>query len=45
MVPPKTEYSLTELGKTFVSIVKSLCKWGEDYFKCNYSIIIKRNIL
>ncbi|OBR94351.1 MULTISPECIES: helix-turn-helix domain-containing protein [Clostridium] len=35
VVPPKTEYSLTELGKTFVPIVKSLCKWGEDYFQLN----------
>ena len=28
VVPPKTEYSLTELGKTLVPIVVSLCKWG-----------------
>ena len=32
VVPPKTEYSLTELGKTLVPIVVSLCKWGEYYF-------------
>lgn len=35
VIPPKTEYSLTELGNTFVPIVKSLCKWGEDYFRLN----------
>lgn len=32
VVPPKTEYSLTELGETLVPIVMSLCKWGEYYF-------------
>ncbi|MBQ8919600.1 MAG: helix-turn-helix transcriptional regulator [Acidaminococcaceae bacterium] len=32
VVPPKTEYSLTELGETLVPIVVSLCKWGEYYF-------------
>ena len=32
VVPPKTEYSLTELGSTLVPIVESLCKWGEYYF-------------
>lgn len=33
VVPPKTEYSLTELGKTLVPIIQSLCDWGENYFK------------
>ena len=33
VVPPKTEYSLTEMGETLVPIVESLCKWGENYFK------------
>lgn len=33
VVPPKTEYSLTDLGNTLVPIVRSLCAWGEDYFK------------
>lgn len=32
VVPPKTEYSLTELGKSLVPIVQSLCSWGEHYF-------------
>lgn len=32
VVPPKTEYSLTELGKTLVPIIKALCDWGERYF-------------
>ncbi len=33
VVPPKTEYSLTEVGKTLVPIVEALCKWGEHYFE------------
>lgn len=33
VVPPKTEYSLSDLGQTLVPIVESLCKWGENYFK------------
>ena len=33
VVPPKTEYSLTEMGETLVPIVEALCKWGEHYFE------------
>lgn len=33
VVPPKTEYSLTELGKSLVPIIKELCRWGEEYFE------------
>ena len=33
VVPPKTEYSLTELGKTLVPIVEALCKSGEHNFE------------
>ena len=32
VVPPKTEYSLTEYGKTLIPIVQALCSWGEDLF-------------
>lgn len=33
VVPPKTEYSLTELGCTLVPIIKELRKWSEDYYR------------
>ncbi len=33
VVPPKTEYALTELGRTIVPIILALCDWGEAYFK------------
>ena len=32
VVPPKTEYFLSDLGKTLVPIVEALCGWGENYF-------------
>jgi DNA-binding HxlR family transcriptional regulator len=30
-VPPKVEYSLTELGESLKPIHDVLLKWGEDY--------------
>lgn len=33
VVPPRTEYRLTELGKTLVPIVLAMSDWGHEYFK------------
>jgi DNA-binding HxlR family transcriptional regulator len=30
-IPPKVEYSLTELGKTVLPVLDALCKWGNEY--------------
>ena len=30
VIPPKVEYSLTEFGKSFKPVLKSLCKWSSD---------------
>ena len=30
-VPPRVEYSLTELGKSLKPILESLGRWGEEY--------------
>ncbi|WP_319470237.1 helix-turn-helix domain-containing protein [uncultured Pseudodesulfovibrio sp.] len=30
-VPPKVEYSLTEMGKSVMPVVESLCQWGKSY--------------
>ncbi|MDR6806526.1 DNA-binding HxlR family transcriptional regulator [Dyadobacter sp. BE34] len=29
--PPRVEYKLTEIGKSLIPIMDSLCAWGEDY--------------
>lgn len=33
VIPPKTEYSLTELGKSLIPIILALENWGDEYFK------------
>lgn len=30
-VPPKVEYSLTPLAKSFIPILASMCEWGKKY--------------
>jgi DNA-binding HxlR family transcriptional regulator len=30
-VPPKVEYSLTELGKSLLPILDQLCEWGSEH--------------
>ena len=32
-VPPKVEYSLTELGESIIPVLKMLCEWGKEYQK------------
>lgn len=32
-VPPKVEYSLTDLGKSFDPVLEQLKLWGENYIK------------
>lgn len=31
VVPPKTEYALTEFGETFVPVLNAMCAWGQAY--------------
>lgn len=33
VVPPKTEYFLSELGKTLIPIITYLRDWGNNYFE------------
>lgn len=33
VVPPKTEYSLSEFGKTLIPIITTLRDWGSLYFE------------
>lgn len=30
-VPPRVEYSLTDLGKSFVPVLNVMCDWGNTY--------------
>ena len=39
-VPPRVEYSLTDLGKTLLPHVEALIKWGQDNFE---KIMINRH--
>lgn len=36
-VPPRVEYSLTDLGKSLKPILDSMVNWGEDYRKIKRS--------
>ena len=31
VVPPKTEYSLTELGLSLMPVIEHMCSWGISY--------------
>ena len=33
VVPPKTEYSLTEFGCTIIPVLDAMCSWGDSYLK------------
>ncbi len=33
VVPPKTEYSLTDFGNTLIPILDAMCDWGADYLE------------
>jgi DNA-binding HxlR family transcriptional regulator len=37
-IPPKVEYSLTERGKTLLSILDKFHIWGEAYIKLDKSV-------
>lgn len=30
-VPPKVEYSLTQLGDSLMAVLDQLCTWGEEH--------------
>lgn len=33
IVPPKTEYFLTDFGKSLTPILDAMCNWGTEYLK------------
>lgn len=36
VVPPKVEYSLTELGESLMPILESMYDWGKQYLDSNF---------
>lgn len=52
VVPPKTEYSLTELGKSLSPIILAIYQWGEQLFvnaglenPCNTEDIVRMRVI
>jgi DNA-binding HxlR family transcriptional regulator len=45
VVPPKTEYALTEYGKSLIPVLDSLCSWGKTYLKPTETIMVKESKL
>jgi len=37
-IPPTVEYSLTEAGKSFISVLNAMGKWGESYLEYKKSL-------
>ena len=31
VVPPRTEYSLTDFGRTLTPVLTAMCDWGKEY--------------
>ena len=42
VVPPKVEYSLTELGNTLIPVISALGNWGDDHQELLREVILKR---
>lgn len=46
-VPPKVEYSLTEIGVSFIPVMSQIMEWGVGYIKktssCNVDICIEND--
>lgn len=36
VVPPRTEYSITDLGKSLKPIIDSMSDWGKNFLKQNH---------
>lgn len=36
-VPPKVEYSSTELGQSLENVLRALCNWGTDYAQKSFT--------
>ena len=43
VVPPKTEYSLTEFGESLIPVLDAMCSWGENYLNISTKGCTKEN--
>ncbi len=43
-VPPKVEYSLTETGNSFITVLNAMGKWGESYLECKQTLKKDKNL-
>lgn len=46
-VPPKVEYSITEIGKSFIPVMINIMEWGVSYIKettnCDMDMCVENN--
>lgn len=40
-IPPKVEYSLTELGESFMPVLSIICDWGKKYLNLRLKSVVK----
>lgn len=40
VVPPKTEYTLTERGRTLAPVITQICEWGRTYMAGTFKILL-----
>ena len=43
-VPPKVEYSMTELGKSVMPVLRQLCQWGRGYEELHADVLKKQEM-
>ena len=44
VIPPKTEYSLSELGKTLIPLLDFMCEWGQQFMGACEKISVKSTL-
>jgi len=44
VLPPKVEYSLTEIGESLLPITLAMEEWGQKYYKNNCKLIHKEKL-
>lgn len=42
-IPPKVEYSLTEMGKSFIPVLQTMMTWSESYLCPDYKSPYKKH--